>query len=228
MRRALVEGSIIVVSILLAFGIDAGWDRFQERQAERDAMRTLAAEFLTNLELARAGIRWTERHRANTVLLLQAARSPRLGASFQVPDSSVVYMVSITSLNASTGALDGVLGAQGLDLFQDPVLRSRIAAWPGYLRDVVEDQASASAFVQDKVIDVLSRHGDFSAAMEAAGSHFAGRASVEELSHSTEFTASAELLSVLGVHVGYLDRSAAALRGLEEATTEILALLPPA
>ena len=226
--RALIEGGVIVVSILLAFGIDAGWDRFQEREAEREALRTLAAEFSTNLEMTRVGIRGNRRNRSNTVFVLESLRSSRTGAQLQIPDTSIVYMLTIGSLNPSTGALDGVLGSQGLDLFSDPILRSRLASWPGHLRDVLEDQAGGQAFALSNLIGVLGRHGDLSSAMEAAGAHLQDRATEEELSNATDFIPSTELLSMLGMHIVLLDRSFFALGALEGATEEILSLLPPA
>ena len=44
-RRLLLEGLVIVASILLAFAIDAGWDERQEREAERRLLVALEAEF---------------------------------------------------------------------------------------------------------------------------------------------------------------------------------------
>ena len=226
--RVLLEGSVIVVSILLAFAIDAGWDRFQQRAAERDAMRTLAAEFTTNLELTRADIAALRRSRSSTVFVLESARSVPTGSSFQVPDTSVVRMLAVRSLNPSTGALDGVLGSQGLDLFSDPTLRSRVAAWSGQLRDVLEDQAGHETSRQISLIPVLGRQGDISTAMEAILPVLLDRASGDELNRTTQLVSSTELLSVLGSQVALSDRSFLALSALEAAAEEIIALLPPA
>lgn len=47
-NRLLVEGIVIVASILLAFAIDAWWDDRQERQAERRQLLSIAAELESN------------------------------------------------------------------------------------------------------------------------------------------------------------------------------------
>jgi hypothetical protein len=47
-KRILVEGLVIVASILLAFGIDAAWDVRHERRAEDQLLRTLLAEIDAN------------------------------------------------------------------------------------------------------------------------------------------------------------------------------------
>ena len=44
-RRYLVEGIIIVLSILLALAVDAAWEDYQERQLEQEYLVGLAAEF---------------------------------------------------------------------------------------------------------------------------------------------------------------------------------------
>lgn len=46
--RIVVEGVVIVVSILLAFGIDAWWQERQERATERQQMAVLQAEVRAN------------------------------------------------------------------------------------------------------------------------------------------------------------------------------------
>lgn len=50
-RRWLVEGAVIVVSILLAFGVDAAWDARQERRAEGVILASLVADFETVRDL---------------------------------------------------------------------------------------------------------------------------------------------------------------------------------
>lgn len=45
------EGVAIVVSILLAFGIQAWWDGRQEREEERQLLETLVAELQRNKEI---------------------------------------------------------------------------------------------------------------------------------------------------------------------------------
>jgi len=43
--RVFVEGVVIVLSILLAFGIEAGWSERQERADEADAIAQLVTDF---------------------------------------------------------------------------------------------------------------------------------------------------------------------------------------
>ncbi len=53
-RRVVVEGVVIVGSILLAFGIDAWWDHWNDRSAELEYLQALKSEFeAATLEIER-------------------------------------------------------------------------------------------------------------------------------------------------------------------------------
>lgn len=54
--RVLAEGVVIVISILLAFGIDAGWDRRQDREAADVHLAALAVEVAALREQAEGGV----------------------------------------------------------------------------------------------------------------------------------------------------------------------------
>ena len=49
-KRLIVEGAVIVVSILLAFGIDAWWDEQNARRTEREQLVSVALELKANSE----------------------------------------------------------------------------------------------------------------------------------------------------------------------------------
>jgi hypothetical protein len=48
-KRVVAEGLLIVFSILLAFGIEAGWSQRGERRAEVEALQGLRDDFVENL-----------------------------------------------------------------------------------------------------------------------------------------------------------------------------------
>lgn len=55
-RRLLVEGVVIVVSILLAFAIDAWWDERQEEAAARQEVARVVSELQANIKILEAQI----------------------------------------------------------------------------------------------------------------------------------------------------------------------------
>lgn len=60
-RALLVEGIVIVASILLAFAIDRGYERFEGRSEEAAVLDGLRADFLANRDALEAHLRWHDR-----------------------------------------------------------------------------------------------------------------------------------------------------------------------
>ena len=76
LSRYLAEGALIVISILIAFGLDASWDTYRQGRDERQILEGLRVDFISAQESLDA---WIEGHRGNDELatelldLLQAA-----------------------------------------------------------------------------------------------------------------------------------------------------------
>ncbi|MDX1395575.1 MAG: hypothetical protein R3195_14410 [Gemmatimonadota bacterium] len=76
-RDAIRDVVLIVVSILIAFGLEAWWDARGSRAHARDVESALIAEFQTNLELFRAdSLRLAEAIAATTTLLANFSPEP--------------------------------------------------------------------------------------------------------------------------------------------------------
>jgi len=71
-RRILAEGVVIVVSILLAFAIDAWWDETRERGREKTVLAGLRSEFEANRTRLMANLAEHEGTRAAAVSLKSA------------------------------------------------------------------------------------------------------------------------------------------------------------
>jgi len=224
--KALFEATVIILSILLAFAIDASWENRNEQRAEDRALRTLGAEFAANAAEFRYSMDWLGRNRAGALQVLEAIRSAPPGTAAAVPDSVIVNTLLVGSANPSTGALDGVLGAQGLDLFSDPSLRARIAAWPGELRDLLEDQSDAQAYVQGELTTLLGQQADISYALDDGIAFYTGAWSAEQTQRTTDVRGSTALSSALGAHIGHLDNVRLSMFRLIAATDTILMVLP--
>lgn len=215
LRRALLEGAVIVLSILLAFGIDAWWDGTQDRKAERIALAALRTEFEANQAEIRQAMWWLGRSRQNASAFVGALQE---GGGL-VPDSTVWLTWGLASANPVEGALEGILGSRGLDILSDPVLKSEIAVWRGDLRDLLEDQRDAQLFLQGELVPVLARSGDLSGSL--------GGVQFEEGSTtSTHFEGSEELVSLFGVYLANVGKVLNSLNDVDLATSRVLARVP--
>lgn len=134
--RVVIEGLVIVVSILLAFGIDAWWDELQERERERTYLVALRSEFAFTGEqqaepLSRARAR--TRHAAEA-LIAQAQGAQR------APDDSLYWWMSGLSqqleFDPPRAVLDDLISSGESHLIQSDSLRLALALFDALLEQL--------------------------------------------------------------------------------------------
>lgn len=137
--HALRDVLLIVVSIMIAFSLDAWWDGKARIAQEHEALTALHSE----LEASRIELDSVVVHnellvaRARLLLDLDRSSIERLNR-----DSLVFAYGGLNggmTFDPSVGAIDAIL-AGGLDLVTEVRLRAAIAAWPGMLREIEVDQ----------------------------------------------------------------------------------------
>ena len=157
-RRAVLEGLVIVASILLAFGIQAWWDELQEDEQRREVLSALAAS-------ATAG-------RDSVLSLIDSIEETQEAAAtfFRTPPEELraVPRTELTPImqslarafagDLSSGSLLGVTKSAEVTLVDDESLRALLYAWD--LAETSLNQVAAnSATAELEVIRALSRHG---------------------------------------------------------------------
>lgn len=140
--RIFAEGPIIVVSILLAFGIDAAWDARNSRAEEEVALSGLREDFITNRtqmdrilasHMARAAaFQRFEAARPEEILSLSADSASSVFRSLYLPES----------FDAVRGNVDALVGAGDLDLVSDGRLRERLVTFINLVDDAEEERAA--------------------------------------------------------------------------------------
>jgi len=132
-RRALTEGAVIVLSILLAFWIDAWWSQREEDQRVDSLLHALEKEWSENLERIDAAlpkwdeyITWTSQRINASLQDVDSLTSEELELIFDYPSFSYPFF------SLSTGAWNAVVLVALSDV-RDMELSSAIAAWPSRL-----------------------------------------------------------------------------------------------
>lgn len=145
-KRLLAEGSAIVVSILLAFAIDASWDARQERERELEALQALRRDFEEN------------RRKADEVMNAHRAAEDRFtrlltmsnGEILELERDSVAVIVGSLaapySFDPVRGTVDALIGAGELDLLQEAELRQALTAFLNATEDAKEDATFMAEF----------------------------------------------------------------------------------
>jgi hypothetical protein len=158
LRRRLGEAIVIVLSILLAFGIEAFWDEHQERTEEEAALLALEAEFSANLVQLDTVI---ARHEAGRELMAMLAELS--DAEIRALDQAMVSEIMLATANPWTfdpvlGTTDALVGAGRLDIIQDVALREALTSFKNFVGDTEEDVAAILVFAYD-VWRAQIRHG---------------------------------------------------------------------
>ena len=181
-RRLAVEAPAIVVSILLAFAIDAWWE---ERQTEQDIAEDLAIvehELEENIRLVQLAIESMQIIVAAKDRIISELKADPDAESIEVPVADVFWGIfNNPTLDPSLGGTDAWIAAGQLGVIESLELRQRLAGVRGKFEDVFEDQRDARDLSILQIYPVLQEGTDVDLVKEmfAAGLH--SRAATEVL-----------------------------------------------
>jgi hypothetical protein len=138
LSRILVESAAIVVSILLAFGIDAWWQSHLDRQREREIITALQDDFARNLQSAAQAISF---HEAALVRFARLRRMSATEISALPQDSANGYaaLAAPYTFDAIRGNLDALIGSGEMGLLRNPRLRESLVTFLNLVDDSGED-----------------------------------------------------------------------------------------
>jgi hypothetical protein len=155
-KRLAAEASAIVISILLAFAIDAWWDDRGNREAEQLLLQRLRSDFL---EL-QADIRFVEQEHQDAssacITLLNIPYGEAVPESPEIDHMVAIVFLTARTFNPGSGAVDAFLGGAGARLVQNQRLADRILAWPGLVEELQEEEISLQKGVVERWIPFLA------------------------------------------------------------------------
>jgi hypothetical protein len=149
-----------MVSILLAFGIEAWWAERGERIEEREVLRGLATEFAAYQErLVRDASRAETARRLLAEILSTNSAGFSSALAVAEVDSALFYMVVVPTFDSEGGTLDALLTSGRLELIQDVHLRARLASWPPIIADIRDNELATREFVVQIAHPLFAEHG---------------------------------------------------------------------
>ena len=130
--RLLGEIAVVVLGILIAFGLEAAWERSGERASEQAHLRALASDFEQNVERLRRHIEQEERISSRSKALLELSRNPA-----DAPTDSVFKLLggvfNSGRYEPVTGAYEALVNSAGLTAIHDDSLRAALAGFNAQL-----------------------------------------------------------------------------------------------
>lgn len=152
--RILLEGVVIVLSILLAFAIDAGWEERQERRAETEILRALSAEFEAYEQRFIRRSAFYEQTSEQIVWFLDEAEF--LPSEVERLDQALLAFVGVPTLEIGSG-VDAELVASGrVSLISDLTLRRLVSTWQGLLAETTDNEVVVRQYATEVVIPYLA------------------------------------------------------------------------
>ena len=146
-KRLAVEAAAIIVSILMAFAIDAWWDERQTRIEEQQILHGLKEEFVViQKKLTKDKAEHLTRLRFLEDLLLEFENGPSENAG-PILDVALSSLVSPSTTDIGNGTLDALLNSGSVEILLSRKLRARLAAWPGVIGEVWDDQENGAKMV---------------------------------------------------------------------------------
>jgi len=153
--RMLLDGAVIVASIILALAFDALWEvsftEYSGYQQEQAVLVNLEAEFSEGIEIldnfaeSRAG------RVAAAEELLAATQNPNAALPDDIAADLALVFVNYRTLNIPNGALNTYLSSGNPELISNIELRQLLASWPSLIDDNAEEEGAEIQLIRDEL-----------------------------------------------------------------------------
>ncbi len=156
------EGAVIVVSILLAFGIDALWAQRQLRIEEQEALVSLQVDFTTNLR------------KINEVIDKLVVSQKQFATLVRLSPEEIRALPPITvseimkaaadpwTFDPVLGTTDALVGAGKLGVIRETKLRESLITFLNLLSDSIEDSSDMRFFAREVWLAEVKHGGPWS------------------------------------------------------------------
>lgn len=218
------EGILIVVSILIAFAIDAWWEDRQHRAEEIRILKALRAEFQENADRLPRYIEIRELDAALAELLVQEIQEVGVGAKILVTPEQLMAFTVHGSFDAIRGAFDAMLQSGDLRYIQNQELRERLVRWPTLIADAVENDYFLRTIASPRAFGYLAKRVDLGL-VDQINRCRAENSDEECPSASFELEATRELSGVVSHIHGWSLEGALELEALRQETLSLVSVL---
>ena len=157
--RMTAEGAAIVVSILLAFAIDAWWEGLREREEQREILQGLGEEFSTYENVLNGSLATNRRLEAHISRLLAWSNEDEPVVAAAAADSVLLSLIMTPTFDPGQGARDALITSGRLELIESRELRNSLAAWDNRVDQVREGELTGRGLVLNTIIPFLASKG---------------------------------------------------------------------
>ena len=138
-KSRLGEVIAIVLSILAAFAIDAGWDEWQDRNDEAEVLVDLRAEYERNLDLVQQVIDGHQGFIADVGITSALAPADFDTMSVNTASRLVLSLANPWTFDPSLGTTETLISSGRIALIRDRGLTEMLTTFLNYVEDADED-----------------------------------------------------------------------------------------
>jgi hypothetical protein len=139
--RLVLEGLVVIASILIAFAIDAWWEDRGDRRAEQLLLDRLRADFeAVRPELLDVQREHQMRQDACITLLEMLSVGDELPFTPQVDRLVSLAFIGSRTFQPGTGAIDAFFGGEGARLIGNSRLADLLLLWSGLVEELQEEE----------------------------------------------------------------------------------------
>ncbi len=160
-KRISAEGAAIVVSILLAFSIEAWWDNYQDRSEEQGILLGLKSEFEQNLAFIETELSYRNAV-IESILKIFDASVAQTSIEPEVLDELIGDVTWWQNIKYSRGAIDGLLQSGGLSLIENEELRRVLASMPSRYDSTTRSELNDRYTTLNVITPFLNTHASLS------------------------------------------------------------------
>ena len=160
-KRISAEGAAIVLSILLAFSIQAWWDNYQDRAEEQGILLGLKAEFEQNLAVMETELSYRNAV-IDSILKIFDASVSETTIEPELLDELIGDVMWWQNIMYSRGAIDGLLQSGGLSLIENEELRRVLASMPSRYDDTTSAELNDQYTTLNVITPFLNTHSSLS------------------------------------------------------------------
>lgn len=135
------EAVAIILSILIAFAIDAGWDTWQERKEEGELLVALRAEYEDNLEAVQLTIDGHRGHISDVQAVSELQLADWDTLSLNRVSQMVLSLANPWTFDPSLGTTETLISSGRIGLLRDRELASMLTTFVNLTEDAQEDAA---------------------------------------------------------------------------------------
>jgi hypothetical protein len=139
-RNLVLEGAVVVLSILVAFALDAWWDESALRREVLLDLGNVERELSVNRDLVLFQQDLMRRMLVGSESLVEIMVANGDRDLIDVTDTLAWLQFLTPTFDASLGATDALIASGRMASIEDPELRLELAGIRGLIRDAVEDQ----------------------------------------------------------------------------------------